>query len=203
MCGIVCYFSDKHQKDDWVIIEKVIYNSKIRGIHSFGFSFIENGIIVTKKFFDIDDAMKSLLSIKPNKFIYHNRYSTSGDYKVASNNQPITINDKSICLNGVVSMATKYENEKKYLINLETDNDAEIILKRELSNKQLISYSGSIAMVMISGGEFYFFRNKNRPAKFAKIGGKIIASTKDILTRSGVKEVYETPEGELLKVSEL
>ena len=50
--------------------------------------------------------------------IYHNRYSTSGDFKNHLNNQPIEIGDTSLCFNGVIDMGTKSQMEEKYQIKM-------------------------------------------------------------------------------------
>mgnify|MGYP000618844717 CR=1 FL=1 len=51
-----------------------------------------------------------------NNIIYHNRYSTSGDYKNHENNQPIFNNELSLVFNGVLDMGTKKQIENKYNI---------------------------------------------------------------------------------------
>ena len=58
------------------------------------------------------------------------RYSTSGDYKVMDNNQPLQQNNVCMAFNGVLSQKTKEEIEEEYQIVLENDNDGYLLMQK-------------------------------------------------------------------------
>ena len=55
MCSIIG-FSGVYDRD---LLTKVFENSKIRGIHSFGFSYYDAGKLVTNKFLDYDQFVSA------------------------------------------------------------------------------------------------------------------------------------------------
>jgi glutamine phosphoribosylpyrophosphate amidotransferase len=187
MCSIIGWngnFDDE-------VVESLCYNSRIRGLHSFGYSYAYNGNIESKKFLDYDAFVNSLKSDKPNKFIAHFRYSTSGDYQDQNNNQPITRDSLSMVFNGVLDMRTKQEMQEAYNTKMLTDNDGELAIIHKLqSDDSFIEFvkNKSFAGAFIdSSGDIKVFRNINRPSHIGEYkGAKVLASTKDILKRSGV-----------------
>jgi len=185
MCGVIGFSCEKPNKENISILNNLIYQSKIRGLHSFGYSYID-GLIKTEKHHDIN-SVKLPMS---NKIIYHNRYSTSGDYKNHENNQPICNNEMSLVFNGVLDMGTKEEIENKYNIKMETENDGEIILKNcganiDLINKFVKETSGSFAgMILTKSNKLLAIRNSKRPLwQLNHLGCVYLASTKDIFKR--------------------
>jgi glutamine phosphoribosylpyrophosphate amidotransferase len=177
---------------DGAIVSKLLYNSRIRGLHAFGYSFFQSGAIETRKFLDYNVFVKDLLQEKPDTFIAHFRYSTSGDYKELENNQPLFQNNTAIAFNGVISQRPKFEMEFEYKINLLADNDGYILLHKhedtEFINKRNISF----AMVGLKDKKIFALRNRNRPLHiYTGNDLVIVASTKDILTRSGLKDSAE------------
>lgn len=182
MCGVLA-FKGKYQKN---LVQKLILESSIRGTHSFGYSYIDDKII-TKKFHDINEAIKSISEISPGQFIFHNRYSTSGDYKDHLNNQPIAIGDKSLVFNGVISQMNKSRMEEFYQVKMQTENDGEIALLKNFNEDFLKSLKGSFAGSWIINNKIYYFRNPRRPLYISHQDNfTVIASTKDILARSGL-----------------
>ena len=76
MCGIVGFSCQKPDTEKIELLQELIIQSKIRGLHSFGYSYLDNDI-KTKKRYEIKNINLPL----SNKIIYHNRYSTSGGYE--------------------------------------------------------------------------------------------------------------------------
>ena len=191
MCGVIGYSCDKPEKKHFDILYSLVYQSKIRGLHSFGFSYYKNGLI-TKKYHSIDQVKLPFA----NKIIYHNRYSTSGDYKNHENNQPIALEDIALVFNGVLDMRKKKEIEKSYNIKMQTDNDGEIIIRLCNLDKYSIQHfvsntNGSFAgMFLTKNNELFAIRNKNRPLWILKYeGATFYASTRDIFIR--VNNLFE------------
>jgi len=186
MCGVVGFSCKKPNKENISILNNLIYESKIRGLHSFGYSYYIDGLIKTEKHHDIN-SVKLPMS---NKIIYHNRYSTSGDYKNHENNQPIFNNELSLVFNGVLDMGTKKQIENKYNIQMETENDGEIILKNcgadiELIHNFVKGTSGSFAgIILTSSNKLLAIRNSKRPLwQLNHLDCVYLASTKDIFKR--------------------
>jgi len=159
--------------------------------------------VVTIKYHNIDKIELPAA----NKIIYHNRYSTSGDYKNHDNNQPIAIGNMSLVFNGVLDMGTKQEMEEHYGIQMETDNDGEIVLKLCGTDPDKIqdyvqSTSGSFAgLILTPDNTMYAIRNKNRPLWMLNHSGAVFyASTRDIFKR--VDESFEPIELDPYKVYE-
>jgi len=192
MCSIIGYKG----KFDPDLVQKLFFNSRIRGLHAFGYSCLYQGQIQVKKFLKYEDFIKSITEDKPDNFIAHFRYSTSGDHKNEQNNQPLFKESISMVFNGVIDMASKEELEKKYNTHLDTENDGELaLIHKDQSNEdllQLIRHKTFAGLFLNKEGQIEVLRNRQRPCyKGSKEGNQIIASTKDILTRSGVTEEVE------------
>jgi glucosamine 6-phosphate synthetase-like amidotransferase/phosphosugar isomerase protein len=199
MCGIVGFKSSETNQEDIDLVCEVIRQSKIRGLHSFGLSDGKNFY----KEFQVESIVEKVKHLNLKEFIFHNRYSTSGDYKDHNNNQPIILGSSSLVFNGIISQATKEENQIKYGITLSTDNDGEILLHQKNIPEFLDNLSGSFAGLMYLDGKMFHYRNSRRPAyqTVTKNGSIIIASTKDIMLRAGVKTVItETVEGKMVEI---
>lgn len=185
MCGIIGFSCKKPSKENISILNELIHQSKIRGLHSFGYSYF-NGLIQTEKHHDIS-SVKLPMS---NKIIYHNRYSTSGDYKNHANNQPIHNKEMSLVFNGVLDMGTKEEIESKYNIKMENDNDGEIILNTcgtdiNSIQKFVTETTGSFAgIILTNSSKLLAIRNTKRPLwELNHLDCVYLASTKDIFKR--------------------
>tara|TARA_R110000737_G_scaffold58791_1_gene85121 strand:+ start:1669 stop:2280 length:612 start_codon:yes stop_codon:yes gene_type:complete len=185
MCGVVGFSCEKPDAGKIELLQKIIIQSKIRGLHSFGYSYFEEEI-KTKKRHDIKNVNLPIAK----KIIYHNRYSTSGDYKDHNNNQPISNPDMSLVFNGVLDMGTKEEIENKYEISMQTDNDGEILLHKCGADKEKLIHflknnKGSFAgLILTSSNELLAVRNPNRPLwKLEHDNATYFASTKDIFKR--------------------
>lgn len=187
MCGIVGFHTKNKDENDAFRMFKLVRQSRIRGLHSFGFSWYENGKIQTEKYFQ--NEFKNIKIPDSNTIIFHNRYSTSGDFRDHKNNQPIHIGDLSLAFNGVIDMRTKKEMEDHYRIRMQTDNDGEVVLKvsngEPIEMMKFVKNKGSFSGILLQGGDLYAFTNGRRPLHKLVIGeSTFIASTKDIFIRA-------------------
>lgn len=183
MCGVVGFSCQDPKKYHLDLLHKIIIQSKIRGLHSFGYTYNAKKLVTVKH----HDLTKLELPLT-NKIIYHNRYSTSGDYKDHNNNQPITNKNISLVFNGVLDMRTKQEIEKHYNIKMQTDNDGEIILHKYEENleKYIKETTGSFAgLILTNCNKLLAIRNTNRPLWKVNVNEAVyFASTKDIFIRA-------------------
>ncbi len=191
MCAIIGYV--RGERHDLEPLRKLLYQSKIRGLHSFGYYVkYADGSVDQRKYTDIAAGL-DLLSSEIVAGIFHFRYSTSGDFREPRNNQPIYWGHKGLIFNGVVSMKTKAEMEAEYKIEMDTENDGEIVLKLHSDSKEtfkrfLETHPGSFAGAIMTPSRIIFGRNERRPAWQAmKRHGIYFASTFDILDRAGFR----------------
>jgi glutamine phosphoribosylpyrophosphate amidotransferase len=185
MCSIIG-FKGTYNKE---VLNKVFKYSRIRGLHSFGYSYYSPEL-TTKKFLDYNEFVKDIDNIKPNLFIAHFRYSTSGDFKDNCNNQPLTQNDTSIAFNGVISQKTKLEMENEYEIELFGDNDGYILLNK-FNNIQFIQSNITFALVGLKNNKLFALKNRKRPLWLYENDCILLTSTEDIMKRSGITNSKE------------
>ena len=57
MCGVVGYSSQDPIDEHYSILHKLIYQSKIRGLHSFGYSYCLNNKLTTRKYHNVDEVV--------------------------------------------------------------------------------------------------------------------------------------------------
>jgi len=188
MCGIIGCCGNPEQK----LLTNLCVESQIRGLHAFGYSFLDNNdeLVTTKTLQFEDNFLDNYFSAKTNKFIWHNRYSTSGDWRQIKNNQPITYDKIAIAMNGVISMASKPEFEKKFGVKCESENDTEIFLrllqKTQDPEKAWNELEGSLALIFIWRNKIFAMRNEYRPLHyFQTSNANYICSTADIARRAG------------------
>lgn len=188
MCAVIGY-SGKYQKP---LVKKLLSNSKIRGVHSFGYSSYVGKGLVTRKFLDFGKFQDSLETDKPNKFIAHFRYSTSGDFRNEENNQPLQVGNVALAFNGVISQKSKSEIELEYDTELLGDNDGYLLLEKYTDQTFIRKPAITFAAVGMKDGKVFALRNSKRPLWYAETSGaKIYASTRDILNRSGIQDCYK------------
>jgi len=199
MCGVIGYYTREKSPDEIFLLSKLIEQSKIRGLHSFGVSYLIDGNMVTKKQdnLDVSNLLANFINSSSTKLIFHNRYSTSGDYKNPINNQPIVIGNEALVMNGVLTMSNKETYEKEFGVKCISDNDAEIFLRKNQPITQTLEENptASFAGLYLSPDEFYMIRNANRPLYYFIYGSAVfVASTKDIIRRAGFEgEIKEVP----------
>lgn len=177
------------------LLQALFYESRVRGLHAFGFSVWNGNDVSTRRFLDIKRCVAEIPQGKT-RLIGHCRYSTSGDYQDIANNQPLQIGHAAMAFNGVISMATKEENEREYGRQYETDNDGEIFLDKLTRNDGWEEFVArgkfSFAGLVLKDNKIIALRNKNRPLyRVDSDGATFFASTRDIFKRAGF---CETPQ---------
>ena len=183
MCSIIGYKG----KFDSKLVEKLCFQSRIRGLHAYGFSYIENNKINTYKTLIYKDFINQLKECRPNLFIAHFRYSTSGDYKDFNNNQPLSNENISLIFNGTISMQGKKEMELEYNIELPSENDGWLLLNKINDDSWLNGTKLTYATTWLDSGALYARKNKKRPLWMSADSEKIIlCSTESIFKRAGI-----------------
>jgi asparagine synthetase B (glutamine-hydrolysing) len=188
MCGVIGIISKKIL--DKNKIKTLIVESKIRGQHATGISYIDKKTLKTKIITKKANYLE-LENVNTNFLIAHTRYSTSSlEY-----NQPISYSNVSIVHNGVITQENN-KNWEKYNYNFQTANDSEFILKSYRENKHPVKeyIHASISAIILDNNnqKVHFFRNEKRPLYYAKTKDTYyIASTKDILIRSNLDNIYK------------
>lgn len=195
MCAVIGAILLEPTKQDFAMIRRVFHESKIRGMHATGISFLPNWgkeIVTIKdsipadKFIDIhmhNDNMKYMLNADGNLYLIgHCRYSTSDlEY-----NQPLYTSNKSIVHNGVITQELPENWKDKYGYDCITKNDSELVLH---SDDPLREFSHmSMGVVELHANKtMRFYRNGKRPLYLTSIpNGSIITSTADIPKRAEV-----------------
>jgi len=186
MCGVVGFSCDSPTQQHYDLLGRLFRHSQIRGLHSFGLAYVDDGLKVEKahKLDDLDIPQAT-------RIIFHNRYSTSGDYLDHNNNQPLANTETALVFNGVLDMRTKQEIEEAYGITMPCDNDGALLLELcenepeimlEWTKERNASFAG---LVLSRSNELTAFRNTNRPLWLATFnGGLYFASTRDIFKRA-------------------
>ena len=188
MCGVVGIVSTNILKVS--MIDELMRQSKIRGQHATGISYVDRDMLKSK-IIPKDATAMDYKNVNTKIVIGHARYSTSSILY----NQPIHDEDISIVHNGVITQedSSKWDNTS---YKFYTKNDSEFILKSYLQdNHPLVAYpEASIASIIYDNDNktLHFFRNEKRPLYYVKLQDTIlIASTKDILKRSGYTDGFE------------
>lgn len=188
MCAVIGISIHDVSESDIELIKRIFLESRIRGKHATGVSYVKGDAIVTFSLpvpadefieqFDfreaIDDGMINLIG--------HCRYSTSDlEY-----NQPIADANKAIVHNGVISQELPENWEALYGIKCETKNDTELLLRTE-GNPFAAWPNASISAIVLSNNGMRVYRNGKRPLYETIVeNGFILTSTKDIARRAGV-----------------
>lgn len=188
MCGVIGAYLKKPHEKELQILKKIFLESKIRGLHATGLSYVKQNAVHTEKkpvsadiFFADFDFFKCINEDGNLYLIGHCRYSTSD----LLFNQPIqTSKDLSVVHNGVITQ----KNPKDWVYKAQTKNDSELINLAIKNKKNPIKFyqDSSIAAVELhSNKNIVFYRNGKRPlykTNFEK--GYFITSTKDIPKRA-------------------
>ena len=196
MCGVIGAVLLEPTKQDFAMLRRVFHESKIRGMHATGISFLpawaKDEIVTIKQPVPADqfaenhlhdDNIKDLISSDGNLYLIgHCRYSTS-DLEF---NQPMESNSKSIVHNGVITQELPVNWKEIYGYDCMTKNDSELVLH---SNDPLVEFSHmSMGVVeLYNDKKLRFYRNGKRPLYLSCIpNGCIITSTADIANRAKV-----------------
>lgn len=195
MCAVIGVILQQPSKQDFAMIRRVFHESKIRGMHATGISFLpkwSKEIVTIKepvsadKFVDIhlhDDNLKDMVAEDGNLYmIGHCRYSTSDlEY-----NQPMHYSEKSIVHNGVITQELPENWKELYGYDCITKNDSELVLHSNDPLKEFSHMSMGVVELHLSK-KIRFYRNGKRPLYLSSISnGCIITSTADIAARAEV-----------------
>jgi glutamine phosphoribosylpyrophosphate amidotransferase len=192
MCGIIGAVLSSPTDDDLDLVKRVFLESRIRGMHATGISFVKNDKIVTIKESVSADIFLETLNLRDcinednNLYLIgHCRYSTS-DLEF---NQPINSDKISIVHNGVITQQPNELWSKLYGYVTETKNDSELVLRTLEAYKEPLTVWGDSSMAvceLYSDKTLNFYRNGQRPIYYLpKDNGYIIGCTKDIFNRAG------------------
>jgi glutamine phosphoribosylpyrophosphate amidotransferase len=176
---------------DMQLFREMLSQSMIRGKHATGIAWIENDNIKTYVMPETAEDF-TLPDIETNTIIGHCRYSTSDlEY-----NQPVFSDKVAVAHNGVITQADPETWEETYNLKFTTKCDSEIILRTWENQSHPLKLHGSMATLLIDTRQqnaLHFFRNEQRPLYYAATENTFfIASTKDILLRSGIAECEKT-----------
>jgi glutamine phosphoribosylpyrophosphate amidotransferase len=190
MCAVIGTIICNPSDDQLEMIRRVFLESKIRGMHATGISFIgKDGTIQTHKEpvpadrFSMINNLSDCLADDGNLYmIGHCRYSTSDlEY-----NQPLYHNDKSIVHNGVITQELPENWKELYGYDCITKNDSELVLHSEDPLQEFPDMSMGVCELR-TDKTLRSFRNGKRPLYLTTFNnGCIITSTKDIPHRAGV-----------------
>lgn len=199
MCGVVGFSSGKGHsaqghRESFI---RLCRESRIRGVHAFGIAWWD-GELHCKRSTDYQEVIDAIPDPLPDRIIFHNRYCTSGDYKIPENNQPIVAEGCALVFNGTIDMGTKAEMEARSGYKLNTENDGELVLRDYLAGdamRRLRARIATFAGIFLDGsGRMIALRNELRPLNVIKLDGcTMLCSTKDIASRAKFEKNYVEP----------
>jgi len=193
MCSVIGAIIKKPEYEDFQKLEKVFHESRIRGLHATGISYVKEYTIHTVKLPVSADVFPFSWNDYVNEdgnlyLIGHCRYSTSDlEY-----NQPINNQTTSVVHNGVITQELPENWEKLYGYKCETKNDTELILHTIDDDKSPLEVwkDSSLAVCELwFCKKLKFYRNGKRPLYLTSLdNGCIITSTKDVIVRAGITD---------------
>lgn len=191
MCSVIGAIIKEPRAEDFLMLHRVFLESKIRGMHATGISYVKHGKIITEKRPVPADEFPFNFPSYVNEdgslyMIGHCRYSTS-DLQF---NQPIANENLSVVHNGVITQELPEKWKELYGYDCETKNDTELILHTaEDCISPLVRWKdSSLAVVELHVDKVIrFYRNGKRPLYLTSISnGCIITSTADVPKRAEV-----------------
>jgi glutamine phosphoribosylpyrophosphate amidotransferase len=191
MCSVIGAIIKEPRAEDFLMLHRVFLESKIRGMHATGISYVKHGKIVTEKRPVPADEFPFNFPSYVNEdgslyLIGHCRYSTS-DLEF---NQPIANENLSVVHNGVITQELPEKWKELYGYDCETKNDTELILHTaEDCISPLVRWKdSSLAVIELHVDKVIrFYRNGKRPLYLTSISnGCIITSTADVPKRAEV-----------------
>lgn len=203
MCSVVA-FSGKNKTRLLPLLKESI----IRGMHAYGVAYytdtesVVGKSIKTTKSHDLDEVIAVAYEDKLSPLIFHARYSTSGDWRDHTNNQPLQRNDCALAFNGTLDMGTKEEMENRHGVKLQTSNDGELALLALDAGKLetfVAQTRGSFAGVILYEGRVWGLRNERRPLWVVRGDDyAYFVSTSDIARRAGLTDPKLIPCNKLI-----
>jgi len=215
MCAVIGVVLHNPSKQDLEIVKFVFHESKIRGMHATGLSYVKNDKIITEKLPVPADEFPFKFAEYINEdgnlyLVGHCRYSTSDlEY-----NQPIANDNLSVVHNGVITQELPERWKEMYGYDCVTKNDTELLLhtiEDNASPLQRWKDSSMAVCVLNTDKSVKVFRNGKRPLYLTSLGnGSIITSTGNIPARVGIQAIsvevpvntYVTIDSELTMIVE-
>jgi len=191
MCSVIGAIIKEPRAEDFLMLHRVFLESKIRGMHATGISYVKHGNIITEKRPVPADEFPFNFPSYVNEdgslyMIGHCRYSTS-DLEF---NQPIANENLSVVHNGVITQELPENWKELYGYDCETKNDTELILHtaEDCISPLLRWKDSSLAVIELHVDKVIrFYRNGKRPLYLTNISnGCIITSTADVIKRAEV-----------------
>jgi glutamine phosphoribosylpyrophosphate amidotransferase len=191
MCSVIGAIIKEPRAEDFLMLHRVFLESKIRGMHATGISYVKHGKIITEKRPVPADEFPFNFPSYVNEdgslyMIGHCRYSTS-DLEF---NQPIANQNLSVVHNGVITQELPENWKELYGYDCETKNDTELILHtaEDCISPLLRWKDSSLAVIELHVDKVIrFYRNGKRPLYLTNISnGCIITSTADVIKRAEV-----------------
>jgi glutamine phosphoribosylpyrophosphate amidotransferase len=190
MCSVIGALIQNPTEKDFESIRKVFLESKIRGMHATGLSYIKDDRIFTLKEavpadrFTHLDNLEEMVNDDGNLYLIgHCRYSTSD----LLYNQPIANEEHSIVHNGVITQELAENWDKLFNYKCETKNDSELVLHSDSPLEEYTDASMAVCELNVDK-KLLAYRNGKRPLYLTSlVNGVIITSTADISKRAGIK----------------
>ncbi len=191
MCAVIGAVLNNPNIIDFDLLLKVFIESKIRGLHATGLSYIKNNRVITEKLpipadqfpFDFPEYVNEDGNLY---LVGHCRYSTS-DLQF---NQPISNDNFSVVHNGVITQELPEHWKELYGYDCTTRNDTELLLHTLEDNKSSLEVwqNSSLAVCeLYKDKTLRFYRNGKRPLYSAQLSnGWLVTSTENIPNRAGV-----------------
>ena len=169
MCGIIGAKVKRPQ--GYQVLSRAIETLNIRGTHAYGIVSLINGKYDLYKTFDLDQIQEYLkiVCVPSAKILFHNRYSTSGNYDDMDNNLPQGDEKLGyISFNGVLEQSDSSNWHRLYDIDASNDNDVQILLKLMEQGHSILDLlkrypNWSLAACMLTPDKLLGFRNNKRP----------------------------------------
>lgn len=187
MCSVIGAVIIRPTNDDFITLERVFHESKIRGMHATGLAYVKDGKVhIEKKPVPADRfpyKWHQYLNENGNLYLIgHCRYSTSDlDY-----NQPLGDDNKAIVHNGVITQELPENWKEIYGYDCITKNDSELVLHSQNPLQEFNHMSMGVCE-LTADRKMRFYRNGKRPIYLTNLeNGCIITSTKDIAERAEV-----------------
>jgi len=191
MCAVIGVYLQQPTAEDFEMVKRVFHESKIRGMHATGISFLphwSDGIETYKEPVPADrfswiNRLADCVADDGNLYLIgHCRYSTS-DLEF---NQPMESPKKSIVHNGVITQELPENWKELYGYDTLTHNDSELILHSDDPLREFAHMSMGV-VELYDDKRIRFYRNGKRPLYLTSVkNGSIITSTKDIAKRAGL-----------------
>ncbi len=216
MCAVIGTVLKNPSLEDFEMLNRVFQESKIRGMHATGISYVKDDEVITEKLPVPADKFPFKFSDYVNEdgnlyLVGHCRYSTSDlEY-----NQPISNGNFSVVHNGVITQELPERWKELYGYDCETKNDTELLLHTIQENVSPLRRwkDASLSVCVLSREKtLKVFRNGKRPLYLTSVdNGVIITSTSNIPERAGIlaqstevnMETYLTFDSELTMVAEV